>query len=150
MSVRNTKSEQARRAGKRPQDIPMPQPKSATETKISLSIRKWINTIGIATRVHCGSVQIGDYWIQMADPGTSDSLNLISVYIPGHIGPFGIFLACEVKKPGGKVSQKQLDFIARVNQLGGIALWADSLASAKAQLKTALQERGLELWSNMS
>lgn len=42
--------------------------------------------------------------------------------------PDGIFFACEVKKPGGKPSHAQLDFINKVKQKGGISMIVESLA----------------------
>lgn len=39
----------------------------------------------------------------------------------------GRFIAIEVKKPGGKPSEEQLDFLERVNQNGGIGILAYSL-----------------------
>ena len=41
--------------------------------------------------------------------------------------PSGRFLAIEVKKPGGRVSPEQQEFINNVNRLGGIAILAFSL-----------------------
>jgi hypothetical protein len=57
-------------------------------------------------------------------------------YIPSHtrgvsdiIGvlPGGRFLAIEVKRPGGKPTPEQLDFIDRVNEAGGLAFVAHSI-----------------------
>lgn len=42
--------------------------------------------------------------------------------------PDGRFFACEVKKPGGKPSLAQLDFIEKVKQKGGIGMVVESLA----------------------
>jgi hypothetical protein len=41
--------------------------------------------------------------------------------------PTGGFVAIEVKKPGGKASPEQLDFIERIKATGAIALVAYSL-----------------------
>lgn len=40
--------------------------------------------------------------------------------------PMGIFLAIEVKKPGGKVTMAQQEFIDTVNHHGGIGFAAES------------------------
>ena len=59
-------------------------------------------------------------------------------YIPLSFGEKGIsdiigltdkgqFLAIEVKMPKKKPSKEQLDFIERVKEKGGIALWTDNL-----------------------
>ena len=47
----------------------------------------------------------------------------------------GRFVAIEVKKPGGKPSALQLQFIAAVNNIGGLAFWADNLRDVKDKLK---------------
>ena len=47
----------------------------------------------------------------------------------------GRMLAIEVKKPGGKASKEQLDFISRVNKLGGIAGVAISIDDVREIIK---------------
>lgn len=148
MTVRNTQAEQARRAGIRPQDITKPPPKPKTEGQISKQIRDWIDKIGgLATRVNVGVIKLPGRIMQLAPAGTSDSLSILSVRIPNYPHVIGIYVAIEIKKPGGVTSIKQQEFIEKIRAKGGIAFWADSLASAKEQLATALHERGLELWS---
>lgn len=46
----------------------------------------------------------------------------------------GVFVAIEVKKPGGRPSPDQLDFLARVKANGGIALLAYSIDDVMAVL----------------
>lgn len=145
MTVRNTKAEQARRSGQHPKDIPKPAPKPRTETQISASIRAWLGRIGaIPTRVNSGTVQIEGRWIQMAPKGTSDMLSALPVIVPG-FGLLAVYLAIEVKRPGGKPTPEQDRFLARIRVIGGIAFAADGLKSAQAQLIAALAERGLLL-----
>lgn len=48
--------------------------------------------------------------------------------------PSGRFLAIEVKKPGGKPSPEQLDFLARVKAYGGISILAYSLDDVMAEI----------------
>lgn len=50
--------------------------------------------------------------------------------------PQGRFIAIEVKKPEGKVSEEQLDFIERVNRIGGTAFVAYSLDDVMAKIET--------------
>lgn len=49
--------------------------------------------------------------------------------VPDILGilPDGRFLGIEVKRPGGKVSPEQLDFIEKANGLGGVCFVAFSL-----------------------
>lgn len=51
----------------------------------------------------------------------------------------GSFIACEVKKPGGKLTPKQAAFLDRVRKAGGLAVCVASLA----ELKAALAAEGL-------
>jgi hypothetical protein len=46
-----------------------------------------------------------------------------------------IFTAIEVKKPNGRTSKEQINFINMVNSLGGIAFIAHSDDEAKSFLK---------------
>lgn len=50
--------------------------------------------------------------------GISDILGIL---------PGGKFLAIEVKRPGGKPTPAQLEFIKNINDNGGLAFWTDSL-----------------------
>ena len=52
-----------------------------------------------------------------AQNGVSDILGLVN----------GRFLAIEVKKPGGKLSKKQIEFIEQIRKHGGIAFKAESV-----------------------
>ena len=47
----------------------------------------------------------------------------------------GRFVAIEVKKPGGKPSALQKAYIKTINEIGGIAFWADNLDDVKEKLK---------------
>lgn len=66
-------------------------------------------------------------------------------YIPLPAGELGIsdiigctkdgkFLAIEVKRPGGKPSPNQVDFLQRVRQNGGIAILAYSLDDVMSKI----------------
>ena len=52
-----------------------------------------------------------------------------------------VFLACEVKKPGAPLTTPQKNFIATVNEAGGIAFKADSEQDAVTKLEFILRER---------
>lgn len=49
--------------------------------------------------------------------------------------PKGTFVAVEVKKPGGRPSTDQLDFLARIKANGGIGILAYSLDDVLATLE---------------
>lgn len=51
----------------------------------------------------------------------------------------GRFLAIEVKRPGGKLTDDQVRFLAMINQAGGVAFKAESIRDVERELK----ERGL-------
>jgi hypothetical protein len=46
----------------------------------------------------------------------------------------GRFLAIEVKRPGGKATQEQQQFIDTINAAGGLAFVAHSIEEVQAQL----------------
>ena len=69
--------------------------------------------------------------------GSSDIIGFKSLEItPEHIGKtLAVFVAIEVKKPGGRLSQKQKTFLSIVKQFGGIAGVAKSESEAAELLK---------------
>ena len=54
--------------------------------------------------------------------------------------PYGRFWAIEVKKPGGRPSQEQLDFLSRVRENNGVALLVDSLDQVLAYVESYLAD----------
>ena len=88
------------------------------EQDIQTTIMNYISSIGgLPIKFN----NIGIY----AKAGVSDILACIK----------GRFVAIEVKKPGGKPSALQLQFIAAINNIGGLAFWADNLQDVKDKLK---------------
>ena len=57
-------------------------------------------------------------------PGSSDLIGIRPVVItPEMVGQtIGVFVALEVKKPGGRVTKNQQQFLDHVNDLGGIGV----------------------------
>lgn len=62
-------------------------------------------------------------------PGCSDILGIL---------PGGTFLACEVKRPGQKLTEKQQAFLDAVRKKGGVGLWVSSVQ----ELEDSLVELG--------
>lgn len=62
--------------------------------------------------------------------GSSDILGLVE--IDGR----GIFLAIEIKKPGGVLTDNQKEFLAEVNKRGGVGIVTDSMEDMVDQLKS--------------
>ena len=88
------------------------------EQDIQTKIMNYISSIGgLPVKFN----NIGIY----AKAGVSDILACIK----------GKFVAIEVKKPGGKPSKLQEQFINAVNSIGGFAFWADNLQDVKDKLK---------------
>lgn len=70
----------------------------------------------------------GGGWIPLGLTGVSDILGIL---------PDGRFLAIEVKKPGGKLTQNQIDFLDIINKNGGVAFMAITIDDVQAHLKLA-------------
>jgi len=66
------------------------------------------------------------YAHKLAPKGTSDIIGIL---------PGGQFLAIEVKKPGGVLSESQKEFLDKVNALGGRAFVAYSIDDVQKELK---------------
>ena len=88
------------------------------EQDIQTSIMNYISSIGGLP------VKFNNFGIY-AKAGVSDILACVK----------GKFVAIEVKKPGGRPSALQLQFIAAVNNIGGLAFWTDNLQDVKDKLK---------------
>lgn len=126
MTVRNTKAEQARRAGKRPQDIKTETP-PPLERDIQRAIITYLRRRGaVVIRVNSGSIQTeSGSRFNGAAAGTSD---LIALYQ-------GKFIAIEVKRPGNTPTAKQQAFLERVRQAGGVAFVATSIDDVARELE---------------
>ena len=62
-------------------------------------------------------------------PGVSD--------IIGTIPPNGRAFFCEIKRPGGKLSPAQADFLGRMREAGAIAFMADKVETVRDVLLNA-------------
>ena len=88
------------------------------EQDIQTKIIEYISSIGgIAIKQN----EFGIY----AKAGVSDIIACVK----------GKFIAIEVKKPGNKPTPLQTNFINAINEIGGIAFWADNLIDVKNKLK---------------
>ena len=72
----------------------------------------------------------GDIVLRNARPIHAGLVEGASDYI-GWSNKNGLFVACEVKVPGGRVTPKQVTFLGAVREAGGIAILADSPEGAK-------------------
>lgn len=111
--------------------------KAPTETQLVkaclqfLALRKitaWRNNSGGAKLAgHGGRGQ----FVRFGHKGSSDIL--------GVLAPHGRLLACEVKKPGGKLTEHQKQFLDCVRAAGGLALVVRDVR----ELQAALDAEGL-------
>ena len=70
-------------------------------------------------RNNIGAAKIGSRYMSFGLPGSSDILGIL---------PNGQFLAVECKKEnGGKLSDKQVEFLSRIKQNGGVAVCVHSV-----------------------
>jgi hypothetical protein len=114
--------------------------------------RLWRNNVGTgwtgnATRVNLGNVRAlaaglrpGDVVIRAARPlhaglcvGSADAVGLVSVQVrPDLLGQrLGVFCGVEVKRPGGRSTPQQRDWVATIRSLGGRAGFAESVEQAR-------------------
>lgn len=83
----------------------------------------WRNNSGAGFNKNAG----GDsYFIRFGLKGSADILGIL---------PGGRFLAIEVKKPGGVLTDDQKNFLARINAKGGFAFMADNLDTVIEKLQ---------------
>lgn len=107
--------------------------KSPRESDILSQCRDWLRLTGwLVLRVNSGAT-VAEHkgkrrFFRFCDtPGVSDLLALKG----------GVFLGCEIKRPGNKPTAKQLSFLDAVRRHGGMAIVADSVESLARQLGEA-------------
>jgi len=92
-----------------------------TETdELQKDIIKYLKLRGYpATRKQSGRVRSGKYWINQGEAGWQDCISVIP--------PNGRFLGVECKKPGEKLSDKQLERKAELEAAGALVIVATCL-----------------------
>jgi hypothetical protein len=115
-----------------------PRKYSNPEGQIQKSILQYLHLKGIwAWITNRKGRQVNGRWIPSQLPsGHSDVMGILPGGIAGK--PGGTVLMIEVKDVGKKPTPEQLAFMARVNALGGLAFWADSV-------ETVVEKIGLPL-----
>lgn len=97
------------------------------EKDIVAAIKKYLASLG--SGVFCWKEHGGPY----AAAGIPD---IICCY-------HGRFVGLEVKRPGGKLTERQQRTIEKIRRAGGIACRVESVADVKAALEQADKERNL-------
>lgn len=77
-------------------------------------ILAWRNNTGAMSATYKGKTR----FIRFSEPGIADILGVL---------PGGRLLAVECKRPGGKLSELQAAFLARVRDAGGLAVCVDDV-----------------------
>ena len=103
---------------------------SVTETKILKSIIEYLerdNRVAWANRMNVGGAKVRNpggptRWVKFAFKGCSDIIGQMKD---------GRFLAIEVKKPGGKLTESQCEFLDLVKDANGVSGVAYSSYGAK-------------------
>lgn len=99
------------------------------EKAIQAELRDYLTLTlgGLVVRTNSGAFkgERGNYFRANDQPGCSDLLVCLR----------GAFIACEVKRPGETLTEKQAGFLDRVRRAGGLAVCVDSLAALQAALK---------------
>lgn len=115
----------------RPQKLPPP-----LESEVQRVLLDWLHLKGLrAWRFNSGAMTKGGRHVRFnTAKGCSDIL---------FIGPRGDsrFGALEVKRPGGKLTDDQAEFLRQVREAGGIAICASSVE----ELEEGLRAAGIQL-----
>jgi hypothetical protein len=90
------------------------------EKDVQAAITQYLTLMGIFhwKQNNTGIKKDNGSWIPSNLPGVSDILGILKD---------GRFLAIEVKRPGGKATEAQLEFIENINDNGGVAFVADNV-----------------------
>jgi hypothetical protein len=99
------------------------------ESHVLNAVDAYLSAVGITHwRNNTGMAQEGSRFIRYGKVGSSDFLGIC---------PDGRFLAVECKRPGGKLTREQSDFIDMINAQNGVAIVVNSIESLATQLKGA-------------
>lgn len=98
-----------------------------TESGVLNAVCQFLSVHGIFHwRNNTGAYRIKNRFIRYGFPGSSD--------IAG-VCPDGRALYVECKKPGGRLSPLQREFLDKINGLGAVGITADGVESLEKQLK---------------
>lgn len=122
-------------------------PMSKTEKQVEKDILSEARTAGDTLyRNNNGILKAGARWVSFGlkggttkvKKGSSDYIGYTSVKItPAMVGKtVAVFVACEVKKPGGTPSAEQVEFTDTAAKAGAIAFIADSVIEYKQRMKS--------------
>ena len=97
--------------------------KQNPETKITRAIRSVLKSLGIFHWKNFGG--------PMCKPGVADLLGIKTMRVEDlvkcGVDEVGVFMAIEVKAPGGRLSAHQKVFLDNIKRAGGIAFKAESI-----------------------
>ena len=95
--------------------------KGLPESEVLKECLEYLRMRGIfAFRNNSGAVKMGKSFVRFGMPGSSDILGIL---------PNGQFLAVECKKEnGGILSDKQVEFLNRIKENGGVAVVVHSVS----------------------
>ncbi len=99
------------------------------ESEVKAGCMELLGRLGyLVVRVQSGHVRVkGGGYMYLAEPGTADILAC---------SPTGLFVAVECKRPvGGRKTQEQEDFRARVQMRGGVYVRVRSAAELASELQ---------------
>jgi hypothetical protein len=100
------------------------------ESAVIRAVDEYLTVSGIQHwRNNTGAHVEGSRFIRYGKPGSSDFCGVC----PGS----GRFLAVECKRPGGKLTEPQRDFLDMINRNGGVGIVVSSIESLEIQLKEA-------------
>ena len=97
---------------------PSPKPLEAAVLKAVIKALALHPRVAWAHRMNVGAFRDGDRYVRVGFVGCSDIIGQTTD---------GRFLAVEVKRPGGKTTDAQMEFLGRVQRAGGIAFVAWSV-----------------------
>lgn len=117
----------------------------STEKNIQAAILQWLNTIpGVRVWRQNSGGMLTTYTskrtgktktraVKFGEPGMAD--------LSG-IGPGGVRIEIEIKKPGELPRQDQSDWLLFIQYMDGIAFWCDSLRECNVKLRYEFERRG--------
>lgn len=107
---------------------PSAKPKEASVLKAIIDALRTHPKVASVERNQSGVFREGERWIRVGSKGKLD----LTVYLRD-----GRYMELEVKRPGEKLSDHQIERIRKIRQGGGLADWARSVEQARAIIEGA-------------
>lgn len=109
---------------------------TVTENDVKKAVTDYLSIIHCihVERQNTGAIKVDNRFIRFNKKGASD--------LRGVIGPHGVSLLVELKRPGKKPTPEQEEYLQEWAGYGAVAIWVDSAEMCSRMLRLEFMRRG--------